>query len=831
MNTKKWISALLAILLIFSVFPQKSYASMGPTYDEAFNDFVEWVQKNGSLNQQDGSYQYNFSADGTNFSILFYSDQRDGVFYFTCQTKWKNRYRVITNVDLSRNAIACNIRDQLQDSTGNILIEDASFFDFSEFNENVTLHYSVQNSGTQTQEMMREYQAYARMQAINTVLAIETPLKSAGHALTDFGLNYYRAAETRQPEKTGYDKAFEDFGKWLQENGKANGANKYQYDFKTGDATYNIVYSTSGSGNITITTQTKWQDIYSVVTQVGLMGDNNACDAGAQLLDSAGKLIIADSVLKSTKDLSNHAPLFLQTSTTLSEKLNAEYLAYAREQVIRTLLVTEDYTKKAGHTLADYGFTLSDADLDNTTPVGFENFRAVNKYATGQFSDVKSADWYSQYVEWAYNYALMGGTRTDFFNANGNVTVAETITMAAGMNSIYNTGAKQFEPSTPWYQTYVDYAIEHDIIKANQFSSYNKAATRTEFVTILSSAFPKNAFPAINNITAIPDVPKTMTSADRIYLFYNAGIISGSDKYGTFNPTSNIKRSEVAVILRNIVKADARGKTKLDPKPIEVSEVKIAGLTSLSLYPGQTVTISASVLPANATNKTLTYVSSNPSVATVSSSGVVSTLAKGTTTITIKASNGKTATVIVNVVALPSLRIYSTGVGINSVGGATPRIAILNNSGKTIKYLYFTVTPYNAVGDAVSSQIGNKRTTTISITGPIAPLTYENALQNYRDYEYYDGNTLRGPIDKDEAGLYWWEFPSSIDWTVEEFERKNRIPANGYINFVDWYYWDPIWYNNTIRKIVISKIVIEYMDGTKETINNPPLMKQPVVSP
>ena len=93
--------------------------------------------------------------------------------------------------------------------------------------------------------------------------------------------------------------------------------------------------------------------------------------------------------------------------------------------------------------------------------------------------------------------SLMGGTRTDFFNANGNVTVAETITMAAGMNSIYNTGTKQFEPSTPWYQSYVDYAIGHDIIKANQFSNYNKAATRTEFVTILSSAFPKNAFPAI----------------------------------------------------------------------------------------------------------------------------------------------------------------------------------------------------------------------------------------------------------------------------------------------------------------------------------------------
>lgn len=44
----------------------------------------------------------------------------------------------------------------------------------------------------------------------------------------------------------------------------------------------------------------------------------------------------------------------------------------------------------------------------------------------------------------------------------------------------------------------------------------------------------------------IPDVITTDTYALEIYTFYRAGILTGSDKNGTFYPTNDIKRSEVA---------------------------------------------------------------------------------------------------------------------------------------------------------------------------------------------------------------------------------------------------------------------------------------------
>ena len=58
---------------------------------------------------------------------------------------------------------------------------------------------------------------------------------------------------------------------------------------------------------------------------------------------------------------------------------------------------------------------------------------------------------------------------------------------------------------------------------------------------------------------------------------------------------------------------------------------------------GKSATLSAEILPANATNKKLTWASSNAKVAKVSAKGVVKGVAPGSCVITVKANNGLTA--------------------------------------------------------------------------------------------------------------------------------------------------------------------------------------------
>ena len=79
-----------------------------------------------------------------------------------------------------------------------------------------------------------------------------------------------------------------------------------------------------------------------------------------------------------------------------------------------------------------------------------------------------------------------------------------------------------------------------------------------------------------------------------------------------------------------------------------VSEIKL-GKTELTLYEGEEETLSASVLPGNATDKTITWASSDKSIASVES-GKVKAVKKGEATITAKAGD-KTAEVKVVVLA------------------------------------------------------------------------------------------------------------------------------------------------------------------------------------
>ncbi len=74
-------------------------------------------------------------------------------------------------------------------------------------------------------------------------------------------------------------------------------------------------------------------------------------------------------------------------------------------------------------------------------------------------------------------------------------------------------------------------------------------------------------------------------------------------------------------------------------KDIKVTSITL-NKTSLSLQPGEEETLTATVLPSNATDKTVTWSSSNNSVATVDNNGKVKAVATGSATFTCTANDG-----------------------------------------------------------------------------------------------------------------------------------------------------------------------------------------------
>lgn len=91
-------------------------------------------------------------------------------------------------------------------------------------------------------------------------------------------------------------------------------------------------------------------------------------------------------------------------------------------------------------------------------------------------------------------------------------------------------------------------------------------------------------------------------------------------------------------------------------KEIPATSIKL-NVSSANIQKGKTQTLKATVLPAKATYKTVTWSSQNPAIATVDANGVVKAKKAGSTVITAKTKNGLTARCIVNV-KVPAVKVY-----------------------------------------------------------------------------------------------------------------------------------------------------------------------------
>jgi len=131
----------------------------------------------------------------------------------------------------------------------------------------------------------------------------------------------------------------------------------------------------------------------------------------------------------------------------------------------------------------------------------------------------------------------------------------------------------------------------------------------------------------------------------------------------------------------------------LPPDPvIPVTGVSL-NKTSIALPVGGTETLYATVSPSDATNKAVSWSSSAPSIATVSSSGTVTGIAEGSAIITVSTADGnKTAACAVTV---GSSNVAVTGVSLNKT-----ETTMLVGGGK--EALYATVLPSNATNQNVT---------------------------------------------------------------------------------------------------------------------------------
>lgn len=183
------------------------------------------------------------------------------------------------------------------------------------------------------------------------------------------------------------------------------------------------------------------------------------------------------------------------------------------------------------------------------------------------FSDVLRGSWYFDDVISACERGLVNGMTATAYAPEGTLTAAQCVKLAACMHQLYNDGSVTLEPSaggTPWYRSYVDYALENGIIDS-EFDDYDATIVRRQFIKVFYNALPEEEYAGLNSIPdgAIPDVGGSDESAMEIYAFYRAGILAGytnTPEYAehAFAAGTTISRAEVAAIMNRMFDSGAR---------------------------------------------------------------------------------------------------------------------------------------------------------------------------------------------------------------------------------------------------------------------------------
>lgn len=154
------------------------------------------------------------------------------------------------------------------------------------------------------------------------------------------------------------------------------------------------------------------------------------------------------------------------------------------------------------------------------------------------------------------------------------------------------------------------------------------------------------------------------------------------------------------------------------PTVVKVSRVSLNKNDLALTSKGQSYQLSASVAPSNASNKSVKWTSGNPKVATVSSSGKVTAVANGNTTITATAADGSgkkdicAVTVNIPKPADPTPTPTPSVVKVSSVS-LNPSSLSLTKKGQTAR-LSATVSPSNATNKSINWSSSNSNVATVS---------------------------------------------------------------------------------------------------------------------
>ena len=230
-------------------------------------------------------------------------------------------------------------------------------------------------------------------------------------------------------------------------------------------------------------------------------------------------------------------------------------------------------------------------------------------------------------VNYIGNFAFIGSSYNLYvYNSPSAITLGGYYALSSATIHVYAPLVDVFKKDANWgqYDIVGDIPIEHPVTSIDLNHSSLAMAPYTE-----------------GQLTAIIK-PDEATFKDVVYTSSNDDVVMILDNY-----TGNFMTMDAGTAIITAAAIDGSGvkatcKIIVSDGIIKAESVTL-NTTNTTIALGSTKTLTATVLPEDATMRTVTWKSSNTDVATVDENGVVTTVGAGTATITATAADGKGA--------------------------------------------------------------------------------------------------------------------------------------------------------------------------------------------
>lgn len=374
-----------------------------------------------------------------------------------------------------------------------------------------------------------------------------------------------------------------------------------------------------------------------------------------------------------------------------------------------------------------------------------------------------------------------GDQRIDYFSTS-QTTISYSMSLTdVSEGSYYATTMFYDENEAGWFYNskyLVDIKIVPEIILVQSITLNKTSATLTSNNTLQLDAtvLPTNATNKKVSWTSSNNNVATVSSS---------GLVTAK----TVTTTSTVTIT-CAATDGSGVKATCT--VTVTPPNIPVQSITFSQ-SSASLSVGNTLQLSATVLPTNATNKTISWTTSSSSVATVSSTGLVTAKSSGTATITCSATDGSgvKATCSVTVGSDPDPYPDLTFVSV-TCGNEEPLklkqsdklklTATFNNKGGS-GYTYTFPNIFTKDNDDLGEDIAmGKVSYDYFAASATTTINYEMELDTVPPGKYY-------------ATILWYEEPSESFWynkkclveieIIDDPNFKGDVNGDGYVNGTD----------------------------------------------